>query len=111
MAVLEKNPSCLRELFKIYENISKEWEFSADDYKMIFESYSRYFPVSMREAPPDPSIPSTSELADLLLKCFISNDGYSAMTFNAMIERLDVDSANTKVDTTTLCSLARIEEC
>lgn len=97
MAELEKNPSCLRALFTLYADLSRDWALDAEDFKHVFDSYIRYFPVTMKEAPKDPKIPSTTELRDLLLKCFVSNDGYSKPTFAAMIERLDVDSANTKV--------------
>jgi DNA repair/transcription protein MET18/MMS19 len=100
MAELEKNPSCLRALFNVYVLLSQEWMLDDDDYKLIFDSFIRYFPVTMKEAPKDPKIPSTSELRDLLLKCFVANDGFAKMTFDAMVERLDVDSANTKVSLT-----------
>jgi DNA repair/transcription protein MET18/MMS19 len=97
MAELEKNPSCLRALFKLYAHISEKWELSAEEFKLMFDSFVRYFPVSMKDAPMDPSIPTTEELRELLLRCFVSNDGYATMTFEAMVDRLDVDSANTKV--------------
>lgn len=97
MAELEKNPSCLRALFTLYAALSQEWALVEDDLKLVFDSYIRYFPVTMKEAPKDRSIPSTIELRDLLLECFVSNDGYANMTFEAMVDRLDVDSANTKV--------------
>jgi len=102
MAELEKNPSCLRALFNLYVDLSRDWAPEADDFKLVFDSYIRYFPVTMKDAPKDPSIPSTAELRDLLLECFVSSDGYAKMTFEAMIERLDVDSANTKVRFTSL---------
>lgn len=97
MAELEKNPSCLRALFTLYAALSREWALEENDLTAVFDSYMRYFPVTMREAPADPAIPSTAELRDLLLECFISNDGYATMNFQAMVDRLDVDSANTKV--------------
>ena len=97
MAELEKSPSCLRALFGIYADLSREWALESDDYKLVFDSYIRYFPVTMKDSPKDPSIPSSAELRELLLRCFVSSDGYSTLTFEAMMERLDVDSANTKV--------------
>ena len=97
MAELEKNPSCLRALFTLYANLSRDWTLDEGDFKQIFDSYVRYFPITMKDAPKDPKIPTTAELRDLLLNCFIASDGYAQSTFAAMIERLDVDSANTKV--------------
>ena len=98
MAELEKNPSCLRALFRLYADLSHEWKLDEGDHKQIFDSYIRYFPITMKDTPKDPKIPTTTELRDLLLNCFVASDGYAQPTFAAMIERLDVDSANTKVE-------------
>ena len=99
MGELEKNPSCLRALFGVYESISKQWNLGEEDFKSIFESFVRYFPVSMKAAPVQANVPTTEELRALLLQCFVANDGYADATFEAMKDRLDVDSANTKVRT------------
>jgi len=97
MAELEKNPSCLRALFKLYATLSREWTLDEGDFKQVFDSYIRYFPITMKDTSKDPKVPTTAELRDLLLKCFVASDGFAQPTFSAMIDRLDVDSANTKV--------------
>lgn len=97
MAELEKNPSCLRALFKIYYLVSTKWPLDDNDFKLVFDSVIRYFPISMKAAPSQPDVPTTEELRELLLQSLVAHDGYADATFAAMKDRLDVDSANTKV--------------
>lgn len=100
MATLEKDPSCLRILFGIYEELGKNWELENETYILIWESYVRYFPITLAKTATDPSIPKPDELRALLVSCFVSNDIYAPEAFPRLIDMLDTNqdlSANTKV--------------
>ena len=100
MAELEKDPSCLRILFGLYEELGKNWILNNETYLLIWESYVRYFPITLAKAATDPSVPKPDELRALLTSCFISNDIYAPEAFPRLIDMLDTNqdlSANTKV--------------
>ena len=100
MAELEKDPSCLRILFGLYEELGKNWVLNNDTYLLIWESYVRYFPITLAKAATDPTVPKPDELRALLVSCFISNDIYAAEAIPRLIDMLDTNqdlSANTKV--------------
>ncbi|KAG9244196.1 Dos2-interacting transcription regulator of RNA-Pol-II-domain-containing protein [Calycina marina] len=101
MAQLEKDPSCLRVLFGMYEELGKSWELQSETYVLIWESYVRYFPITLAKAATDPSVPKPDELRALLAACFVSNDIYAPEAFPRLIDMLDTNqdlSANTKKD-------------
>jgi len=100
MAELEKDPSCLRILFGLYEELGKNWVLDNETYLLIWESYVRYFPITLAKAATDPTVPKPDELRALLVSCFISNDIYAPEAFPRLIDMLDTNqdlSANTKV--------------
>jgi len=71
MAEFEKDPNCLRVLFGIFEDLSRNWKLSEDVCTPMFQSFSRYYPISLKEAiNKDPSVPTPEELKVLLLNCF-----------------------------------------
>jgi len=97
---LEKNPSCLRILFTFFALASRTWPLSTNEYQSIWDSYIRYYPITIRSPPQDPTVPSSEELRRLLLQCFLSNDVYAREGFATLIAKLDVSadlSANVKV--------------
>ncbi|KAH8591990.1 RNAPII transcription regulator C-terminal-domain-containing protein [Bisporella sp. PMI_857] len=101
MAQFEKDPSCLRVLFGIYEEFGKTWALNEQTYMLIWESYVRYFPITLATAATDPSVPTPDHLRALLLSCFVSNDIYATEAFPRLIDMLDTNqdlSANTKRD-------------
>lgn len=100
MAELEKNPSCLIVVFQLYEHISREWELQDLDLKSIWESFIRYFPITVGSAAQDRAVPSREDLKVSLLQCIISNEFYAGDAFTRCLEMLDVNSdisANLKV--------------
>ena len=100
MAEFEKDPSCLRILFHSYELISHLWNLDSASFKNIWDSYSRYFPITLSGAGRDPSLPTPEELKMLLRSCFISHDDYAEHAIPRLIDMLDtaqdVVTANVK---------------
>lgn len=100
MAELEKNPSCLEILFPLYAHISSKWGLSDTAYPIIWESFIRYFPITLGGAPQDPSVPAKELLKELLLECILSSEQYAAQAVPRFIDMLDTNtdlSANLKV--------------
>jgi DNA repair/transcription protein MET18/MMS19 len=100
MGLAEKNPSCLSVLFPLYAYISRHWTLESAELDRIWESYIRYFPITVGGAVGDPSAPTKEKMRDLLLDCIVSNDHYGAKAFERLIEMLDTESdlsATTKV--------------
>ena len=103
MAELEKNPSCLGILFPLYTHIGRNWRgypLGDSDYDAIWESFIRYFPVTLGGAPQDPSIPSKELIKELLLQCVLSSHHYAKGAVPRFIDMLDTNtdlSANLKV--------------
>jgi DNA repair/transcription protein MET18/MMS19 len=100
MAELEKNPACLAVVFPLYEHISKEWDLSTPDFNGIWDSFIRYFPITVGSTAQDPSAPTREDLKAYLLQCITSNDAYAEYAFPRLIDMLDTKSdlsANTKV--------------
>ena len=87
MAEFEKDPRCLKLLFLIYQDIGQQWVLPPDSFELMWESYSRYFPITLKTT--DTSIPSREELQLLLIGCFASNDSYAVHTFPHLFDGLD----------------------
>jgi DNA repair/transcription protein MET18/MMS19 len=101
MAELEKNPSCLGILFPLYSHISQKWPLEDSDFEAIWESFVRYFPVTVGGATQDPSVPAKELVRELLLQCILSNDHYAKAAIPRFIDMLDTNtdlSANLKVE-------------
>jgi DNA repair/transcription protein MET18/MMS19 len=106
MAELEKNPSCLGILFPLYAHISQKWPLLHPEFKLTWDSFIRYFPVTVGGAAQDPAIPGKELLRDLLLQCILSNDSYAKEAIPRFIDMLDTStdlSANVKVRTYSQC--------
>lgn len=100
MAEFEKDPSCLRILFGMYEDLGRNWGLSQDANLLIWESFSRYFPITLGGADRNRGFPTPDELRSLLLNCFISSDAYADKAFPRLLDMLDTNqdlSANVKV--------------
>ena len=100
MAEFEKDPSCLKLLFSMYAELGRDWQPNDKDSLVMWESFSRYFPITLGGVSKDPSVPKPEELKELLLSCFTSNDAYAMKAFPRLIEMLDQNqdlSANVKV--------------
>jgi DNA repair/transcription protein MET18/MMS19 len=100
MVELEKDPTNLKVIFQMFEDLSRNWELDTTALLNIWESYSRYFPITLARRAVDPSVPTPDELRALLLKCFVSNDFYATVAFPRLIDMLDTNqdlSANVKV--------------
>jgi DNA repair/transcription protein MET18/MMS19 len=100
LAELEKNPSCLGILFPLYSHISRKWSLEDPDFEAIWESFIRYFPVTVGGATQDPSVPTKELVRELLLQCMLSNDHYAKHAVPRFIDMMDTNtdiSANLKV--------------
>lgn len=100
MALAEKNLSCLVMLFPLYTHLSKTWNLPVKELDTCWDSFIRYFPISIGNPTKDPTVPSQEKLRELLLECITSNDKYATMAFTRLIDNLDTESdlsANTKV--------------
>lgn len=101
LAAFEKEPSCLRAIFRLYEKIGQRWNPDKEECETMFNSFARYFPITIRTLSPDPAVPSSEELKALLKKCWTSNSGYAPLSFPKLIELLDSNNdlrADTKVE-------------
>jgi DNA repair/transcription protein MET18/MMS19 len=87
LAEFEKDPRCLQILFETYADISRNWTLKPGSYKAMWDSFSRYFPITLKTT--DPSIPGREELQSLLISCFASNDAYAAQVFPYLFDGLD----------------------
>jgi DNA repair/transcription protein MET18/MMS19 len=96
LAELEKNPSCLKVLFQLYAQISREWDLQPAESSKLWELFVRYYPITLGGTALDPNKPSPEELKDLLLKCFISSDRYAEDAFTLLLSNLDTDQAANK---------------
>jgi DNA repair/transcription protein MET18/MMS19 len=108
MAELEKDPKCLRVLFQLYEQIGVDWgdELDTESLQSIWESFMRYYPITLKDAPnKDPSVPTREELKEGLRRCLTSNGYYAKYAFHRLVELLETTadlSANNKVRPRTL---------
>jgi hypothetical protein len=103
LSEFEKEPTCLQIVFGISADLSRsqDWDLKLESYTLLWDSFSRYFPITLKASrDQDPFVPTPAELKNSLLHCFISNDVYAKEAFPQLIGRLDTDqdiSANTKV--------------
>ncbi|PBP23306.1 hypothetical protein BUE80_DR005900 [Diplocarpon rosae] len=109
LAEIEKNPSCLKVIFSLYAHLSGDWDLEAAEFRALWGSFSRYYPITLGSTVKDPSQPTQETLRDLLLQCIVSNDYYASVAIPMCLEKLDTTadlSASTKVevlDTLTAC--------
>ncbi|KAI9048026.1 hypothetical protein LZ554_007824 [Drepanopeziza brunnea f. sp. 'monogermtubi'] len=104
LASYEKNPSCLTLLFSLYIHVSKEWDLEAPQFESLWNSFSRYYPITVGGSAKDPKQPSKETLRDLLLGCIVSNDSYAKDAIPMCLEKLDTTadlSADTKTEVLT----------
>jgi DNA repair/transcription protein MET18/MMS19 len=88
MAEFEKDPYCLKFLFQQYQKISENWALKSESYKSMWDSFSRYYPITLKTT--DKSVPSRDELQLLLIGCFASNNGYAAHALPFLLDALDM---------------------
>jgi DNA repair/transcription protein MET18/MMS19 len=87
LAEFEKDPRCLKVLFQMYQEISQDWTLQPHSFKLMWDSYSRYFPITLKTT--DTSVPGREELQLLLIGCFASNDAYATHALPHLLEGLD----------------------
>ncbi|TGO70962.1 hypothetical protein BELL_0639g00020 [Botrytis elliptica] len=98
MAAIERNPSCILAIFKIYSQLGKSWDINSDEAETLFGSFFRYFPITTtKSATP---LKPEEDLKRGLLDCLISNDRYAPFVFPALFQKLDSESvrADIKID-------------
>lgn len=87
MAEFEKDPRCLKILFEMYQEISRNWSLSSESLSAVWGSFHRYFPITLKTT--DSSVPTREDLQDLLVQCFASNDHYASHAFPYLLSALD----------------------
>jgi DNA repair/transcription protein MET18/MMS19 len=101
MSAFDRDPKCIRVLCQMYEQISQTWSLNSEDFQKIWGSVSKYWPISFKEDPLDPSIPTVTELNFLIQTCFTSHDNYAVHAFEHLLTVLntsgDTVAAYTKV--------------
>lgn len=100
MSLFEKHPTCIDVVFALFAHLSKTWTLAPAQLDAMWESFIRYFPVSMSGTVKDPSLPSKEKMRDLLLQCIVSSDYYADGALKLCLEKLDTNSdisADTKV--------------
>ncbi|EMR89058.1 putative dna repair transcription protein [Botrytis cinerea BcDW1] len=98
MAAVERNPSCILAIFKIYSQLGKSWDINSDEAETLFGSFFRYFPITTtKSATP---LKPEEDLKRGLLNCLISNDRFAPFVFPALFQKLDSESvrADIKID-------------
>ncbi|KAA8564545.1 hypothetical protein MFRU_013g01260 [Monilinia fructicola] len=98
MAAVERNPSCILAIFKIYTQLGKSWNISSDEAETMFSSFFRYFPITTtKSATP---LKPEDDLKRGLLNCLTSNDAFGSSVFPALFQKLDSESvrADVKID-------------
>lgn len=99
MAAVERNPSCILTIFKIYRQLGKTWGINSDEAETMFGSFFRYFPITTtKSATP---LKPEDDLKRGLLDCLTSNDQFASSVFPALFQKLDSESvrADVKVQT------------
>ncbi|KAH6723389.1 Dos2-interacting transcription regulator of RNA-Pol-II-domain-containing protein [Leptodontidium sp. MPI-SDFR-AT-0119] len=89
IAEFEKTPSCLGVLFQLYTYLSKEWDLEANEFQTLWDSFYRYWPVTVGGSTQQVSKPTSEELRDMLLECILSNDSYAKNSIPMCLEKLD----------------------
>ncbi|KAF7859716.1 hypothetical protein EAF04_008795 [Stromatinia cepivora] len=98
MAAVERNPSCILVIFKIYRQLGTSWDIDPDEAETMFGSFFRYFPITTtKSATP---LKPEEDLKRGLLNCLTSNDGFASFVFPALFQKLDSESvrADVKID-------------
>jgi DNA repair/transcription protein MET18/MMS19 len=97
LAELEKDPRCLMVYFSIISVILAEWDIQ-EEVKDLWESVSRYYPITFRVKPDDPIGITPNELKLRLRMCIAATSEFAPMAFPFLIEKLDYQvTANVKV--------------
>ena len=111
MAEHEKDPKCLRILFRLYERVSADWanELDHGSLESIHDSFMRYYPITLKDPSiKDSSLPTREELKEDLRRCITSNGYYGKHVFPRLIEAFEISSdlsADNKVCRSTQRSL------
>lgn len=98
MAAVERNPSCIFVIFKIYRKLGKDWNIGPDEAETMFASFFRYFPITTTKSAT--SLKPEEDLKRGLLDCLTSNDAFAPSVFPALFQKLDSESVRADVKVT-----------
>ncbi|KAF4636526.1 hypothetical protein G7Y89_g1563 [Cudoniella acicularis] len=98
LAESEGGTFSLKTLFTLYAKIGREWDLAQLEVKNIWDSISRYFPVTLGVKNLSPDQPQPEELRLLLLECVSSNDKFAEEALPSLLSDLDRSDANKKVE-------------
>ncbi|KAI9650925.1 hypothetical protein NHQ30_000960 [Ciborinia camelliae] len=98
MAAVERNPSCILVIFKIYRQLGRSWNISPDEAETMFGSFFRYFPITTTKS--TTPLKPEEDLKRALSNCLTSNDAFASSVFPALFQKLDSESvrADVKID-------------
>ncbi|POS76916.1 hypothetical protein DHEL01_v204692 [Diaporthe helianthi] len=85
----ERDPANLLEWFQTLETVLKNNEISAEVSLAAFESFSPFFPVSIRKSTAGGPETTEDELKGALRACFAANGLLAQHTFSFLLEKLD----------------------
>lgn len=85
----EKSPICLKLAFVLEAMLSRDWGLDNASLQLIWESFERFYPLSLKGRKADLWIPTSEELRSLLLQCIIANDAFAAKAFSLCLEKID----------------------
>ncbi|KAL2070639.1 hypothetical protein VTL71DRAFT_13665 [Oculimacula yallundae] len=92
VAEFEKTPGCLGILFQLYTYLSKDWDLEAEQFQALWDSFSRYWPVTVGGSTQQVSNPTSEELRNMLLECILSSDSYAKDAISMCLLKLDITS-------------------
>ncbi|KAG8159081.1 hypothetical protein KVR01_010742 [Diaporthe batatas] len=89
LAQKERDPVNLLEWFQTLETVLKNNEISSEVSLAAFESFSPFFPISIRKSTAGGPETTEDELKEALRTCFASNGRLAQHTFSFLLEKLD----------------------
>jgi DNA repair/transcription protein MET18/MMS19 len=103
MAAVERNPSCILAIFKIYREIGKNWNISPDEAETMFGSFFRYFPITTTKS--TTPLKPEDDLKRGLLNCLTSHEDFASFAFPALFQKLDSETVRADVKVANLIFL------
>jgi DNA repair/transcription protein MET18/MMS19 len=85
---LEKEPRPLIVCFNVQRELLRQFSLSDDNLKEIFESFSSFFPISLRRAPGVGDV-TVEELKSALRRCFAASGNLASRSFPFLLDKLD----------------------
>lgn len=89
LAGRERDPSNLMQWFRILNNTLRKSNLSKEVADAVFDSFSPFFPISIRKSTATSPDVTEQQLKDALSSCFAANGQLAHRTFPFLLEKLD----------------------